>query len=89
MSFIYLLIHHCFFLRVGGTDIFTHLKCLKLESLQLKRLDGEGEYSCELQTLIESNLEYYKLGNSCPQINYEKLLQVQQEANNILIKEDI
>lgn len=61
MSFIY----HRFFLRVGGTDIFTHLKYLKLESLQLKRLDGKGEYACELLTLIVSNLAY-KLGSACP-----------------------
>lgn len=86
MSFIYLLVHHCLCLRVRGTDIFTCLKCLELESLQLKRLDGEGEYACELQTPIHSNLAQYKLGNACPPIDAEKLLQIQQEANNILNK---
>lgn len=88
MSFIYLLVHHCRCLRVGGADIFTHLKYLKLESLQLKRLDRKGEYACELQTLVGSNLAYCKLGIACPPINAEKLLQMQQEANNILIKQD-
>lgn len=47
-----------------------------------------NEYACELQTLVGSNLAYCKLGIACPPINAEKLLQMQQEANNILIKQD-
>lgn len=45
-------------------------------------------YAYELQTLIENDLVFYKLGNACSPVSADKMLQMSKEANGN-VKQDI